>query len=118
MSLIEITPLGAPGTLYTADIPDEVEHVEAVLRVPHPVGVPSTERDISGAEVPGAWVAVLVHPGGDGRYLPHAGRVGRPQRGAQRRADSRVVRREPARHRYAVEVADRDHIADETASPV
>jgi DNA-binding transcriptional MerR regulator len=63
VSLIEITPLGAPGTLYTADIPDEVEHVEAVLRVPHPVGIPSTERDIRVGEVPGAWVAVLVHPG-------------------------------------------------------
>ena len=39
------------------------KHVEAVLRVPHPVGVPSTERDVGVAEVPGAWVAVLVHPG-------------------------------------------------------
>ena len=62
-SLIEIAPRGAPGTLYTADIPDEVEHVEAVLRVPQPVGVPSTARDIGVGEVPGAWVAVLVHPG-------------------------------------------------------
>lgn len=63
VSLVEIAPVGAPGTLYTADIPDDVEHVEAVLRVPRPVGIPSTERDISVGEVPGAWVAVLVHSG-------------------------------------------------------
>lgn len=63
LSLVEIAPVGAPGTLYTADIPDDVEHVEAVLRVPRPVGIPSTERDISVGEVPGAWVAVLVHSG-------------------------------------------------------
>ena len=34
-----------------------------MLRVPHPVGVPSTERDVGVGEVPGAWVAVLMHPG-------------------------------------------------------
>jgi DNA-binding transcriptional MerR regulator len=65
-SLREISLVGPPGTLYTADIPDEVEHVEAVVRVPGPVaasGPAAGARDIHVGEVPGAWVAVLVHLG-------------------------------------------------------
>jgi DNA-binding transcriptional MerR regulator len=60
---VETPPAGAPGTLYTAEIPDEVEHVEAMIPIAHQVGIPASERGIKLGEVPGAWVAVLVHPG-------------------------------------------------------
>jgi DNA-binding transcriptional MerR regulator len=59
----EVSPAGPPGTLYTAEIPDEVEHIEALIPITEPVGVPASEREIAVGEVPGAWVAVLVHPG-------------------------------------------------------
>jgi DNA-binding transcriptional MerR regulator len=60
---VEAVPAGAPGTLYTADIPDDVEHVEAIVPVSVQVGVPASEREIKLREVPAAWVALLVHAG-------------------------------------------------------
>jgi effector-binding domain-containing protein len=60
---VDAAPSGPPGTLYTAEIPDEVEHIEAMMPIGAQVGVPASEREIKLREVPGAWVAVLVHPG-------------------------------------------------------
>jgi DNA-binding transcriptional MerR regulator len=60
---VEAAPAGAPGTLYTPEIPDEVEHIEAIIPIQTQLGIPASEREIKLAEVPGAWVAVLVHPG-------------------------------------------------------
>lgn len=60
---VEVPPAGPPGTLYTSEIPDDIEHVEALIPIAAPVGVPASEREITVSEVPGAWVAVLVHPG-------------------------------------------------------
>jgi effector-binding domain-containing protein len=60
---VEVAPAGPPGTLYTPEIPDDIEYVEAVVPIPAPLGVPASERDIVVGEVPGSWVAVLVHPG-------------------------------------------------------
>jgi DNA-binding transcriptional MerR regulator len=59
----EVAPSGPPGALYTAEIPDEVEHVEALLPIAAAVGVPPAEHQVGIGEVPGAWVAVLVHAG-------------------------------------------------------
>jgi DNA-binding transcriptional MerR regulator len=59
----EMTPAGPPGTLFTAEIPDEMEHVEAFIPLSGPIGVPVLERSVSIGEVPAGWVAVLVHAG-------------------------------------------------------
>jgi DNA-binding transcriptional MerR regulator len=62
--LAEITPAGVAGTLYAPEIvDDDGEHVEAFIPVPAAFGIPDTARDIAIGEVPGAWVAVLVHAG-------------------------------------------------------
>ena len=59
----EAAAAGPPGTLYTPEIPDEVEHVEAMIPISTHLGIPASEREIKLGEVPAAWVAVLVHPG-------------------------------------------------------
>jgi DNA-binding transcriptional MerR regulator len=56
-----VAPVGYPGTLYDAEIADELENAEAFIPVAAPFVVPSADRGVSLGEVPAARVAVLVH---------------------------------------------------------
>jgi DNA-binding transcriptional MerR regulator len=58
-----VAPVGYPGTLYDAEIADELENAEAFIPVAAPFVVPSADRGVSLGEVPAARVAVLVHAG-------------------------------------------------------
>jgi DNA-binding transcriptional MerR regulator len=58
-----IAPAGYPGTLYDAEIADDLESAEAFIPVAAPFVISGTDRDISLGEVPAARVAVLVHAG-------------------------------------------------------
>jgi DNA-binding transcriptional MerR regulator len=58
-----VAPVGYPGTLYDAEIADELENAEAFIPVAAPFVVPSADRGGSLGEVPAARVAVLVHAG-------------------------------------------------------
>jgi DNA-binding transcriptional MerR regulator len=58
-----VVPAGHPGTLYDAEIVDDLENVEAFLPVAAPFVVPGRDRDVSLGELPAARVAVLVHAG-------------------------------------------------------
>ena len=59
----EVVAAGAPGTLYAPELADEIEHLEAVVPIAAPLGIPPAERQVRLTEVPAAWVAVLVHAG-------------------------------------------------------
>jgi hypothetical protein len=49
--------------LFTAEIPDDVEHLEAFIPIAEPFHVPAGIPDVAIGEVPAAKVAVMMHIG-------------------------------------------------------